>query len=140
MRNQDDGSFVKEIRPIAKPRGKKPRYGTKFGGYVIFKYKVPVQDKIVFELPMHTEFLSVASQKDNIVLYTKQYADPWDREDDLIVRWTFRLVGTGQTIKFDQSLYKFFGTVKLHGGDLMFHLFMRPCWQTLEQPEDVDDE
>jgi len=108
-----------------------------FGGYKIFKYvlhPVPGTDKIVLNLPLHTKIFSVKEQFDEIVVYAEHYENT---DDDCKVRYTFRVVGTGHIYKFDRTLYKFFDTVKLYEGKLMFHVFIRTTWQTMDEPEDT---
>jgi hypothetical protein len=107
-----------------------------FEGYRIFKYELPVQDKVVLNLPLHTEFMSIAEQRGKIVLYAEHYANAKERKDDGLVRFTFRIVGTGHPYNFNRALYKHVATVKLQEVALMFHIFKRSCWQSLDEPED----
>ena len=100
----------------------------------IFKYIIPVQDKVVLELPMNSELLSIKEQHDKLVLYVEHYAKP--DPDNVLVRYTLRIVGTGHHYSFNRALYKFWDTVKTHDGQLMWHIFVRSTWQSLDDPED----
>lgn len=100
----------------------------------IFKYIIPVQDKVVLELPINSELLSIKEQHDKIVLYVEHAAKP--DTDDVLVRYTLRVVGTGHSYSFNRALYKFWDTIKTNDGALMWHVFVRSCWQSLEDPED----
>lgn len=89
----------------------------------IYKYPVlwgtTVLDKLV--LPSGSKVLSFAVQRESIVCYA---AVP---ESDDGSRWNIRLaiVGTGHPVDAGViTHWDFFGTHVLHGGDLMFHVFV----------------
>lgn len=92
----------------------------------IFKYNLEVTDKQTLKLPPGSHILSVMNQRDNIVLY----ALVWPTENKEVYEdVSIRIVGTGHDIDFFIPAerfgggYKFLGTVSLHGGALMFHVF-----------------
>jgi hypothetical protein len=87
--------------------------------YRIFKYKIPVTDEVSISLPKGATLLSVKEQNDGIVLYAEINPDEMK-----MVQYDFRIVGTGHRYKFDRRFYKFLDTVKLYGGQLMFHVFV----------------
>jgi hypothetical protein len=94
--------------------------------FKIFKYNLEVVDKQTIKLPPGSRVLSVMNQRDNIVLYALVH--PINNKN-LIEDVSIRIVGTGHDIDFfipNPNLtdgYKFLGTVSLHDGALMFHVF-----------------
>jgi hypothetical protein len=72
-------------------------------------------------LPTGAEILSVQNQKGHICIWYK-----WDlgaKEDEVELR-AFLLTGTGWEIDYEKfQLINFIGTVQIHEGDFIFHLF-----------------
>jgi hypothetical protein len=92
----------------------------------VFKYPIRVDDEQELRLAAGSRILSVIEQHDQICIYaiTPLYGEiPAD--NDPLKTITIRMVGTGHTIKFDLNSYTFLGTVKLHEGALVFHVFYR---------------
>ena len=84
----------------------------------IFKYVIPVTDESELQLPAGAQILSVMGQRNEIVLYAIV-----NTSIDVVKTVSVRVVGTGHMIDFDTNEYKFVGTVFLHSGALMFHVF-----------------
>ena len=83
----------------------------------IFKYELEVAEHQVLKLPKGSHFLSVESQKDNIVLYAVV-----DDSQPNTVDLSIKVVGTGQDVS-NMEDFGFLGTVKLWNDSLMFHIF-----------------
>lgn len=94
--------------------------------FKVFKYNLEVTDEQTLKLPPGSRVLSVMNQRDNIVLYA--LVNPINNKN-LTEDISIRIVGTGHDIDFfipNPNLadgYKFLGTISLHGGALMFHVF-----------------
>jgi len=84
---------------------------------VIYKYVLKATDTQVIPIPCPNRILSVAEQHGNVVVYANVDIASTKMKD-----YTFQIRGTGHNAD-DLDGYKFLGTVKLHGGDLMFHVF-----------------
>ncbi len=82
----------------------------------VYKYLVPLEDEPVLELPKGAQVLSFQVQHERMVLYA--LVNPDARHE----KRRFRLAGTGHPIDAELPL-RFIGTVQLHGGALVFHLF-----------------
>jgi hypothetical protein len=86
----------------------------------IFKY-VLQPDQHELELPLGTLILSVAEQFDQVVMYAM--VNP---EMDFKKRIGICIVGTGHEVpSLVAESWAFKGTVKLMGGALMFHIFIK---------------
>jgi hypothetical protein len=102
----------------------------------ILKYELPIQDEVILELPSCVEFLSVKSQinksgEERIVLYA-EHNERYSK--DVVVKFTFRIVGTGEVYIFDRvSDYVFMDTVSLYGGRLMFHVFRKKKFERIKE-------
>lgn len=83
----------------------------------IFKYVIPVTDDSILPIPEGAKILSVANQHDSIVMYA--LVDP----EKTTKRLNIRVCGTGHTLDDHIEQMTFIGTVNLHGGRLMFHVF-----------------
>jgi len=86
----------------------------------IFKYILKVEDYQELELPKGSVVLSVEEQREEIVLYalvenTSEGKDTYD----IIIH------GTGHNAGDIKSDDRFLGTVKMHDGLLMFHVFCK---------------
>ena len=88
----------------------------------ILKYVLMPTDVQTLSIQSYS-VLSVQEQKGDIVVYALV-------DHDLpVVEYEFRVVGTGHTIAFNPEDMEFLGTVKLHNGALMFHIFCREVTQ-----------
>ena len=88
----------------------------------IFKYTVEIVQESTILLPAGAQIISVMEQRNKIVLYA---IVPFPIEEDVMKKITVRVVGTGHIIGFDTKDYEFAGTVSLHSGELVFHIFYR---------------
>lgn len=87
---------------------------------VIYKYPVDITDEQVIKIPLGSKILSVIEQNNKIVLYAIVHPGvEYTREIIL------RIVGTGHEIPFSLDDFKFMGSVKLHDGQLVFHVFVK---------------
>jgi hypothetical protein len=92
----------------------------------IFKYPIEVTDTQTIKLPAGSRILSVMNQYEKIVLYALVSDNEKDTKEVSI-----RIVGTGHVIDFFIPAlefgggYTFLGTVSLHDGRLMFHVFYK---------------
>lgn len=82
----------------------------------IFKYIIS-PSTLEIEAPRSARFLSVEEQHGQIVLYALV--------DDGVPpqRYSVDIIGTGHLVPNELDSGNFVGTVKLHNGDLMFHVF-----------------
>jgi len=81
----------------------------------IFKYPIPVEDKITLSLPINSDILCVQIQKGEPVVYAL-VSDVFKRDRDR----KLELYGTGMEVP-EERIY--IGTFQMMGGDLVFHLF-----------------
>lgn len=86
----------------------------------IFKYQISYGGSNIFDLPKGFKVLSVAEQYDNIVFYG--IVDLTEEETE---QFEFVVKGTGTPFDINEEDFEFLNTVKLFGGDLMFHIFYR---------------
>lgn len=84
----------------------------------VFKYPLDAVTYQFIRIPS-TNILSVAEQGNNMVVYALVDTEIAP------VQYEFAVIGTGHTILQDIDAYNFLGTVKLHDGKLMFHVFYR---------------
>jgi hypothetical protein len=84
----------------------------------IFEYVLSLKDESELQLPAGAQILSVMEQKNEIVLYAIV-----NTSVEVTKTISVRVVGTGHAVDFDLNEYGFVGTVSLHGGALMFHVF-----------------
>lgn len=83
----------------------------------VWKYKLRLTDTQTIEVPKGGEILSAQSQYGDICLWV--LLDP----DSAKERREIEIYGTGNPIHDAER--KFIGTVQLHGGSLVFHVFER---------------
>ena len=83
----------------------------------ILKYTLDIVDHQELTLSENSKILSVKNQRDNIVLYALT---------DELTTCTYSIImhGTGHTAD-DVIGAQFIGTVSLHNGSLVFHVFAR---------------
>lgn len=85
---------------------------------VIWKFQVPVQDRFQLDMPVGSTVLSVNQQHGKVCMWASV-----DTDAETSPR-NFALVGTGHVLPSCHDVWRtFIGTVMLHGGDLVFHLF-----------------
>ena len=84
----------------------------------VHKYSLIVTDEQTLDLPRGAEILSVANQREHIVLYALV-----DTDVKAIDRHTIYVHGTGHGVYGDGIA--FIGTVAMSGGYLMFHVFRK---------------
>ena len=93
----------------------------------IYKYSLEIVDEQIIKLPreaIRSRILFVINQNDKIVLYALVPDTNTESENVSI-----RIVGTGHNIDFFIPApmfgggYTFLGTVSLHSGKLVFHVF-----------------
>lgn len=82
----------------------------------VYKYKLEIQDHQVVSLPKGARILSVANQREDIVLYAEV-----DDEQKGITDIDIFIHGTGHVMNENANL--FLGTVLLREGYLVFHVF-----------------
>jgi hypothetical protein len=80
----------------------------------IYKYHLPVQDEVTIDFPRYGKVLSVGVQHGETYIWAAVTTT------DEVCRRRFHWRGTGHDIN---GLSNFVGTVQLHGGALVFHLF-----------------
>lgn len=83
----------------------------------VYKYDVLLTDNFEIEMPCGAQLLSFQVQNGEPVLWA--LVDPEARH----MKRYFRLAGTGHKIERAPADLLFIGTVQLHGGALVFHLF-----------------
>lgn len=81
----------------------------------VYKYAILAFDVFGLELPIGAKILTVQTQNDLPHIWA--LVDPSAEKE---IR-TFRLAGTGHTIK--ETNLDYIGTVQIRGGELVFHLF-----------------
>jgi len=84
----------------------------------ILKYVLMPTDIQTLSIRSH-RILSAQEQRGDIVVYA--FVDG----SLPMAEYEFRIVGTGHPINFSIENFEFLGTVKLHGGRLMLHVFCR---------------
>jgi hypothetical protein len=85
----------------------------------VFRYRLPITDHVVLEMPTGAEVLSVGPPRDGF-----DELDLWAVVDTSVVTEQdrrFRIVGTGNPMPDDCG--RFIGTVPTHGGSLIWHVF-----------------
>jgi hypothetical protein len=85
----------------------------------IFKYPLQVVDSQKLTIPASSKILSVQNQNEEIVLYALV-------DDTITLTHTYQIIIHGTGHQADDVLdFNFLGTVSMHGGRLMFHVFTR---------------
>ena len=84
----------------------------------IFKFVLKVENSQELELPRGSRILSVCEQNGEIVLYAMV-----DTTISANIIYDISIFGTGHPIPILCENQKFLGTVGLHEGKLMFHVF-----------------
>ena len=84
----------------------------------ILKYTLDIADYQELTLSENSKILSVANQRDSIVLYALT------NEELTTCTYSIIIHGTGHPAN-DVIGAQFIGTVSLHNGSLMFHVFAR---------------
>lgn len=87
----------------------------------IYKYELTAHQKQSVALPKDAVILHVDNQREMICIWCE--LDPEDK--DLRARM-FEVFGTGHEIHEDMGIERIYiGTVKLQGGDYIFHVYER---------------
>lgn len=85
---------------------------------VIHKFPIELVNEQLVHMPAGAHIISVMEQRHEIVLYAVV------RPSDLLESVTIYVRGTGHPLNFAWNDYpRFLGTVSLHDGQLMFHVF-----------------
>lgn len=82
----------------------------------IHKYALAINDVVDIEMPSNATLLDCQVQRGAVCLWA--WVDTENRKE----RRRFRVIGTGHPIPDAESL-KYFRTIQLHGGELVFHVF-----------------
>jgi 3-oxoacyl-(acyl-carrier-protein) synthase len=85
----------------------------------IYKYELDITDSQILDLPVGSKLLSVANQNNKIVLYALVNVDVTFKKSHTIITH-----GTGHQAN-DVDDATFLGTVLLHSGQLVFHVFYK---------------
>lgn len=89
----------------------------------IWKFEIPIEDNFELPIPMPAEFLAVQSQGERVQAWF--VVD--DHQETVVKRFLLR--GTGHPFPehaerpSGRKPCQYLGTVQLHGGGLVFHLF-----------------
>lgn len=83
----------------------------------IHKYVLPIEDETFIAMPQNAKVLSVRVQRGLPVVWA--LVDPRQRVHTK--QWFF-VLGTGNPVDFDVT-GDFLGTIQMHGGDLVFHVW-----------------
>lgn len=82
----------------------------------IYKYPLPINDRVTIPMPQHAQVLSVHVQNEVPCIWTLVNPQlPIEQRE-------FRIYGTGHAVE-DSDLGKFVGTFLIRGGSLVFHVF-----------------
>jgi hypothetical protein len=86
----------------------------------IHKYQLDATTAQELSVTKEGRILSVAEQRNNIVVYAMVDTDEQEKD-----HYEVFVIGTGHHIPLDALEGRFLGTVNLHGGSLMFHVFIK---------------
>ena len=89
----------------------------------IWKYPLTAEGFQVLSMPIASSILSVKEQFSKITLYA--LVDVPEEGEIVKCNRHVKIVGTGHDIKDLSGGYLFIDTVKMMGGQLMFHVFVR---------------
>lgn len=84
----------------------------------IYRYKFEVTCKIVIEMPVGTEILTVQTKRGSPCIWA--LIDP---ETTNLEKRHFYIFGTGHEINHDVNQLHYIGPFQIYDGDLVFHLF-----------------
>lgn len=87
-------------------------------GHSIYKYPLKAQEHQELELPLGAQILSVQAQRNEICIWALVNTGTINTE---IRRVSIYPTGRSSSSTLDRE---FLGTVQLHGGDLVFHVFL----------------
>lgn len=85
----------------------------------IYKYTIAKADRSSIAMPEDAYVRSVQVQHGDICLWAE--VNPNAR----LVDRSVLVVGTGHDLPSDVDFYAYIGTVQLHGGSLVFHVYIR---------------
>lgn len=83
----------------------------------IYKFLLPMEDEPVIQMPAGAKVLSVQVQRGEPFVWALV-----DANQRKMARHYFFVLGTGNPIDFEVT-GTFLGTIQLHGGDLVFHVW-----------------
>jgi hypothetical protein len=83
----------------------------------VYKYELPVDDHVIVDMPVGAKVFSVHEQYGNVCVWA--LIDPCENRTQ---KRSFRIAGTGHPIEYDDRLV-FIGSVFMHSGSLVFHVF-----------------
>jgi len=84
----------------------------------ILKYEFPIESEVVIKMPQGGVILSVQAQRD----VTSMWVFFEDSDNPLEDR-KFHIYGTGHKIDDSRDLVSYIGTIQIHSGNLVFHVF-----------------
>jgi len=85
---------------------------------MIWKFELPIEDRVAIAMPSQSEVLSVQMQGDRPFVWA--LVDP----KEPLVPCLFAVRGTGHPIDIPiEEDWKFIGTFQMRGGALVFHVF-----------------
>lgn len=84
----------------------------------IYKYPLIITDKQTISLPKGSTILSVANQREQLVLYALIQDSTINTEE-----YKIRIIGTGHNIICNVQAMTFAGTVLMDDGSLVWHIF-----------------
>ncbi len=84
----------------------------------VFKYEIPMKDSFELALPRDAKIISFQVQYDKPVIWALV-----DIEETRKTEREFRLVGTGHPLEKSAVDVFHIGTVQMHMGNLVLHLF-----------------
>ncbi|MEC0231270.1 DUF7352 domain-containing protein [Paenibacillus alba] len=90
----------------------------------IYKYTLDVAASQTLTLPFDSQILSVCEQNHSVVVYalTNVTVNPYQPQEEI---YDFKVYGTGELIDINIPDYSFLGTVNLHRGEIMLHIFYK---------------
>jgi len=88
----------------------------------IHKFTLAITSEQTIKIPGYVELLSVAEQKDEIVVYAIVEAPPIENQHKLI---SFLILGTGSGFfSNERKNWRFLNTVSTRNGSLIWHVFV----------------
>ena len=86
---------------------------------IIYKYTLPIADRVDLRVPKGARYLSLVSQYDQPTLYVA--VDPEEKIQD---NWCFEIRGTGHEVSEGiVRVSQFLGTIVTHKDQLVWHIW-----------------
>lgn len=93
----------------------------------VYKYPINIGGESIINVPIMSKFLSVKSQRDEVVVY---FSVPVDNPSlDKVESHRFYVVDTGREFELDNAM-AYIDTVMLNGDNYVFHIFKKYCYPT----------